>query len=278
MPTDQRHDDADSIVYDYPAFGERTEILGEPEAVLYVSSTATLAYFAVRLCDVAPDGTSRLISYGGLLSSLRHRDDANDPLVPGEVAEIRFRLKHCAYAIAPGHRLRVAVSSALFQNAWPTGQSARNTIHRGPDRPSRVVVPMFASVAGGVDEPTFEPSPFQQTALGKFPVPTYTLHRDFVNDTVTCELGMMIGDAGSRTDGYNRSKYTVSNQRPAFTTIESSFTCSQPHPTLDIRIDSTCQTTSNETSYSHGTQLQIRINGGIHFEKSWLESVPREGS
>ena len=142
MPLDQRADDACSVVYETGPLAAPMELLGEPQAVLHVSSTAQVAYFHVRLCDVAPDGASRLISDGGLLATHRTSHERPELLIPGQIYELRIALKHCADVLAPGHRFRVAIASAEFQNAWPTGMPAHNTIFRGAAYPSRVVLPV----------------------------------------------------------------------------------------------------------------------------------------
>jgi hypothetical protein len=67
----------------------------------------------------------------------------------------------------------------------------------------------------------------------------------------------------------------VSNQNPAHTAIISSATHVAMHPTLDIRIEATCQTSSDETSYTHLSQVRITVDGSEHFSKTWSESVPR---
>jgi len=269
MPVDQRYDDAFSVLYETEPLTEVMELLGEPEVALWLSSTATVAYFHVRLCDVAPDGASRLIADGGLLATHRNGHERPEPVVPGEIFELRFPLKHCAYALAPGHRLRVAVASAEFQNAWPTGQPTRNTIHRGAAHPSRVTLPVAGVAAEILAPPEFAPSPHPTPRAEELARPTYVLHHDYVADTVTCEL------ATPDERRANRSRLTVSNRDPARTVIESSMSYRAPHPTLDIRVECGCQTASDATSYTHATQIKIRIDGRAHFSKSWTDSVPR---
>ena len=78
---------------------------------------------------------------------------------------------------------------------------------------------------------------------------------------------------GGRTSG--RSRYTVSNRHPARTVITASATHVAVHPTLDIHIEATCQTSSDEASYSHLSQVRVTVDGAEHFSKSWMESVPR---
>src|SRR5262249_61459733 len=63
MPDDQRLDEGLSLVYTSGPFGENAaELIGAPVAQLWLSSTAEIAFVSVKLCDVAPDGTSALIT------------------------------------------------------------------------------------------------------------------------------------------------------------------------------------------------------------------------
>ncbi len=270
MPIDQRLDEAYSVVFTTEAFAATTELLGEPEAVLFIESTAEVAYFHVKLCDVAPDGTSRLISDGGLLATHRNSHETPEPLVPGQIHQLCFTLRHCAYAIAAGHGLRVAIASAEFQNAWPTGQPARNTIHHGGRHASRIALPIAPAAEHSLPPPTFAASPHPAPPADTLARPEYAFHLDLVNDTVTCELR---APQGTRTT--NHSRYTVSNRDPAHTLINSAATHAAVHPTLDIRVDTACQTASDAASYTHLSTVEITVNGARYFHKSWSESVPR---
>ena len=48
------------------------EILGAPRAILHACSTAEVAYFCVKISDVFPDGSSRLVCRGILNATHRH--------------------------------------------------------------------------------------------------------------------------------------------------------------------------------------------------------------
>jgi len=128
-PRDQRKEDADSLCFDSDPFRERTEILGAPELALVVSSDRPAAFVAARLCDVAPDGASRRITYG--IWNLTHAPDHAScaPLVSGRRVEVRFRLNDAAWAIAPGHRLRLALSTAYWPLVWPSPAPATLRIY-----------------------------------------------------------------------------------------------------------------------------------------------------
>ena len=75
MSTDQREDDARSLVWEWTGEGET--VLGHPRARLRVSADAPAASISVKLCDVFPDGTSALISRGSL--DLAFRDGVHAP-------------------------------------------------------------------------------------------------------------------------------------------------------------------------------------------------------
>src|SRR5262249_47012495 len=63
--------------------GPAVGLIGAPVARLWLSSTREVAFVSVKLCDVAPDGTSALVTKG--LLNLTHRDshERPEPLVPG---------------------------------------------------------------------------------------------------------------------------------------------------------------------------------------------------
>ena len=109
---------------------------------LFVSSTADVAFFEVKLCDVAPDGSSKLITYGGLNAT--HRDSHSHPkaLVPNQVYPLKINLDSMAYVFPAGHRIRVDVSSADFQNAWPV---SRRAVNFRPSQPDAYALPGYPS-------------------------------------------------------------------------------------------------------------------------------------
>jgi putative CocE/NonD family hydrolase len=116
MAGDQRLDDAGSLTFDSGVLAEECVVLGQPVAKLSLSSDAPLGNLAVRLVDVHPDGTATRVSYGVLNLAHRHGNAEPQPLEPGKPVEIELALDACGYRFAPGHRIRLSLSSAY----WPT--------------------------------------------------------------------------------------------------------------------------------------------------------------
>ena len=127
LPTDQRAEDGRSLTFDTAPLTERVEILGVPRVALVVRSDQPNALVAVRLCDVAPDGSSTLVTRRVL--NLTHRESHERPsaLVPGEPVAVAVELTAIAHAFPPGHRIRLAVSPTYWPWAWPSPVTAELT-------------------------------------------------------------------------------------------------------------------------------------------------------
>ena len=73
LPADQRPDDGRSVCFDTEPLAQRLEIFGAAVVTLDLASDKPSAMIAARLEDVAPDGSSTLVTYG--LLNLTHRDE-----------------------------------------------------------------------------------------------------------------------------------------------------------------------------------------------------------
>jgi uncharacterized protein len=141
---DQRAEDGRALSFTSAPLQERLELLGMPRLELVFASDRLLALASVRLCDVAPDGVSTLITRGQL--NLAHRNGHEKPrrLVPGQRTRASVRLDAIGRAIPSGHRLRVSVSPTGWPRAWPSPEPVTLTVVSGasylelPVRPPRL--------------------------------------------------------------------------------------------------------------------------------------------
>lgn len=125
---DQRAEDGLALAFTSAPLPERVEVLGFPELTLTLTVDQPQALVAVRLCDVAPDGASLLVSWGLLNLTHRHSHEFPTPLTPGEPVTVTVRLNALAHAFPPGHRVRVAVSPTHWPHAWPSPVPVRLTV------------------------------------------------------------------------------------------------------------------------------------------------------
>ncbi|WP_374378386.1 CocE/NonD family hydrolase [Dongia sp.] len=129
MPTDQGEDDAGSRCFDDDILAAPFQLLGGARLTVSFSSDRPEAMLAVRLNDVAPDGSISRITYG--LINLQHHagHESAIALVPGQRYQAIVRLKDVAYEMPVGHRLRVAISTVYWPLAMPVPMAAQVTIH-----------------------------------------------------------------------------------------------------------------------------------------------------
>lgn len=131
LPGDQSEDDAKSLCYTSPPLVDRLEILGAPEITLSLKVDRPLALIAVRLCDVAPNGKSKRVSYAVQNLTHRNSDMEPSPLIPGDAFQTRIRLHDIAYAFRPGHRVRIALSTTYWPLCWPSPEPVTLKVRTG---------------------------------------------------------------------------------------------------------------------------------------------------
>ena len=144
QPVDQRRDDGVALVFETEPLDEAVEIAGDPAAVLTLDVDRPVAQVAVRLVDVAPDGAATRATFG--VFNLTHRDShaAPETLVPGQRYTVRVPMKPVAQRFAPGHRIRLAISTGYFPLTWPAPEAVTMTLHPGE---SRLELPLRAAAA-----------------------------------------------------------------------------------------------------------------------------------
>ena len=110
QPLDQRRDNAHSLCHD-TEIEEWGEVAGSPIARLRLRSSAPHGQVSVKLCDVADDGTSTLITRGML--------DLGHP-APGEWFDVEVELEATTWTLEPGRTVRVAIAGTDWPNCWPS--------------------------------------------------------------------------------------------------------------------------------------------------------------
>ena len=106
-------------------------------------SSAPVGHVSVKLCDVAPDGTSTLITRGMLDLAQRgvwpsdpfgEVGAAPQPVVPGEWMDLKLQFEATTWTLLPGHRLRLAIAGTDWPNCWPPSQPFTLGVRRGSVR------------------------------------------------------------------------------------------------------------------------------------------------
>ena len=114
---DQRRMEArqDILVYTSEPLKEGIEASGPIDVSLFVSSDAKDTDFTVKVLDVYPDGTA--YNLDETIQRLRYRNGYDKPLAwmePGKVYKVTFQPMTTSNYFAPGHKIRIEVSSSNF--------------------------------------------------------------------------------------------------------------------------------------------------------------------
>ena len=144
----------DVLVYTSDVLTEPLDATGFIDAVLYVSSDAPDTDFAVKLVDVAPDGTAYIVDDTILRARYRNGYDTPEMMEAGEVYELDFTPMTSSIVFQPGHRIQVEISSSNFPkfvrnlntggNNYDEseGRVATNSVHHSPERASYIELPV----------------------------------------------------------------------------------------------------------------------------------------
>jgi putative CocE/NonD family hydrolase len=157
-PLDQRKLEAraDVLIYSSPVLERPLEVTGPLALVLYAATTAPDTDFVGKLCDVSPDGFSRILAEGILRARYRDGYEAPKPVRPGEICRYEIDLVATSNVFLAGHRIRLVLTSSSFprfdrnaNSGLPIGSDreddmviARQRIFHDATRASHIVLPV----------------------------------------------------------------------------------------------------------------------------------------
>ncbi|MBX6767102.1 MAG: CocE/NonD family hydrolase [Actinomadura rubrobrunea] len=161
----------DVLVFTSAVLRHHLDVIGPVTADLFVRSSRPYTDFIVRLCDVAPDGTSRNVCEGGLRVAPDH--PASGTLVGTDgVRRVAVDLWPTGHRFRRGHRIRVHVTSGAYPKvavnpgtgeplatAASPGLPADQEVFHDPDHPSAILLPVVErSPEAAVADPDAEHS------------------------------------------------------------------------------------------------------------------------
>lgn len=287
-PMDQRADDGRSLSFDSAPLPDSIEIFGATEIRLRVKSDQKVALLAIRLNEVANDGTSTLITYGVL--NLTHRDSHEHPsaLEPKVFYDVDIKLNDIAHRFAQGSVIRLAISTCYWPLVWPSPKPATITLETAAS-----VLRLPVRVENFNDESLLAfaeaeaaPSATQNTAL-RPPRFIRTYERDLTTHKTTYRLFSEGGDLESgavmRVDQIGMDlghtverRFTIGEVDPNTACAEISEKLMMRRPGWEIKVQVDTQLTADEKYFYLNASLAADENGIRCFEKQWCEKLARE--
>ena len=280
LAPDQRREDALSLAWDSAPLVEPLAILGRAHAVLELAADRPQALVSVRLCDVAPDGTSLLVARG--LLNLTHRDDHESPrpLVPGDRYTVRVLLDAIGYRFPAGHQLRLAVSPTYWPLTWPSPEPVALTLFGGqlvlpvrPDDPTDAAVvlpepeapPAYATrtLQAGVGSRSIDVDPADGRA---------TLNFDW-------DLGgrVLLEATGIELEQASTNRYSITEGDPLSARAEHELVVAlRRGDDWNVRCVASGSMTSTATSFHVTTRLEAYHHEAPTWSRTWTFDVPRD--
>ena len=279
LPADQRDDDEKSLVFDTPPLEREISILGAPCLNLELACDTPCAFVAARLCEVAPDGASTLISWGALnLTHTKSHEDAS-PIEVGKQFSAQINLNSVGRKIPCGHRLRVALSNAYWPMIWPSPE--KNTVRMASGSGTMalpVIVPGASVTATEFDQPPPSAPPDRQSRRKPDSTRSATRSPDgaFVLETFD-DFGSSYNPAFDLDTGSSvTQRFMIHPDDPLSARVSVEWVQTLSRGEWMIRIHTRGTMTSDATHFHLKAELESYEADGLVFRRDWNESVERD--
>jgi len=236
----------------------------------------------VRLCDVAPDGASVLVSWG--LLNLTHRDSDEHPesLEPGRRYRVTVQLRMMGYQLAAGHRWRVAVSPTFTRHAWPSPEMVQLSLFAGEGCRLRLPVRTPQSTDPGLpDFPPAEISPPLAVETLRAARREHTVIQDQVDGWLTLkqvndEGRIRFQDNGLETDYCSTETFKVREGDPLSVNQHFLTVTEFQRDDWRVRVETDSLMTADATHFFLSNHMDA-YEGDIRvFTKSWTKTISRK--
>jgi uncharacterized protein len=267
---DARAENVYGLCFDTPPLSAPVEILGFAQAHLYVAATAPLANWFVQLYDLAPDGTSYLVTRGFLNGTHRRSHTQPEPLVPNEIYAIDVQLMCAGYKFSPGHVIRTVVTNAEFPVVWPSPYPMTTTLYTGGEQASFIALPVLPPLAYRSG---------QLPLLGAAAIPgktwrsgdgmkAYRLTRDLVSGEATAYYQMGADQLWCRVNEHDPAQASMQLSASEVHTPEGAAR------RIETRAEGTLKSTVD--TFAIDIECTLLENDRVVRRRRWQDSVRRE--
>ena len=283
LTVDQRGADAYSLVFDSAPLAEDVEILGFCRVEIHGGADVSPLNWFARVSDVAPDGTATLVAGGGRSD---RADPLRDPAAPEPAGSepqadwLPLQLHACSWVFARGHRIRLAISNAMWPMIWPTPRPAIANVRLGATG-TRLVLPVvpaedrpgpgFADIEPGEQLPGV-------SSWGEVLPVRWTLVRD---DKGIASISWR-GTAGNeypwgRVTDEEYLRYEVTDDRPAEASARGEARTEVHLPDRLLVFSSALDLDGDSEFLRYRFRRELRRDGVLIRERSWERRFRRHG-
>lgn len=283
LPADQRIENDPAFRFDGESATKVVDLVGSPELALRVSVDAPTAQLAVRLCDLAPDGSLLQISRGVL--NLAHRSGHRDPepMDPGVATDVVITFDALAHRLRAGHRLSLLITTSLWPLVWPSPTDVELTLELGAGCELRLPVR-----AAGKRDDGWKPFGRPATAPDKAtftvePTSSRTVTTDASTATVTVidhgDAGTIVFDEhGTTMSSTATDTWTITHGDPlsARVACDRSWSVTWPDRASTASVETRSELWCDATRFHTRDLIATCLDGDVFFTSSHEFSVPRD--
>jgi predicted acyl esterase len=275
-PTDQTRDDARSTFIDIDVTDNYVRIVGAPVLDIKCKSDQPEAHIFVRLCDVAPDGTSTRITYGALNLTHNETHSAAYAMTPNVWYTKSVTLNDIAYTVPKGHKLRIALSTQYWPMFVPPATPVTLTVDR-----SKTNLRVNTLQGELIPYTGFQPSEGTPGVALEIIKPS-SHHRYYVEDNDGYHFHKIVDDFGvTRNLEHNGIAGESAVERHRISTDGKHVTTTIEWNELVARDATKAETQyslifeADESSIKLNSKVTAHLNGELFFEKTWEDTYPR---
>ncbi len=282
LPPDQRSEDGRSVVFDTVARQEDLNIMGFPTLRLRVASSTPRANIMARLTDVAPDGSSTLITRGAINLAKRAAMDQGEELIPGAWVDAEIEMTAISWTVPAGHKLRVALSTTYWPWLWPHAEPAAVTVDLNVSelRLGHLDPSALAGTHPSFAEPE-QAEPLAVVAQSTPPsIPEREIRYEPDSDTWTLTVDPKYGGYRVYPNGMTYGeqaveRYTISGNDPLSAVAEASWVIEMDRDDWKVRIETESRISATATHFRLVNKVKTFLNGAVHFERTFEKNIER---
>lgn len=292
LPIDQRADDAKGVTFDFTLY-EPLDILGNLSAHLRISSPTPRGQVYVRLCDVAPDGSSTLVTRGNLNLSARAGREKNVPFPAEDWADVTIPFTGIGYRIPAGHTLRFSVTSAYWPWIWPQPGGQGFTVDVAAswlEVPSRRQSPEIAKEDAAIHfdaaaQPEGLPVEYPEHGRAGARRPERLICDDIASGTTLVQVDPAYGGTRVYPDGLHYDedcveRYWITKDDPLSARTESvwNVTLARPDIKWQVSVEAITRISCDADEFHTFSQVRCSEHGRAIWSRTWNRSWPRTAS
>jgi hypothetical protein len=265
-------------VFETDLLTEAQDYLGMAKLKLVLKSDAPLANLCARIVDVHPDGSSLRVAFGVLNLAHRKSNEHPEALTPGEATEIEMDLDAMGYRFAPGHRIRLSLSTSYWPIMLPPPYDATLTIDTGSIELS--LPKLGAAERIEMKEPE-DPNPLPNY-LEQLPAASRrSVTRELSTGKTVYRIHEDTGryehpDTGLGTRQVREEEWSISEGNPLSMVGEASWVCDMARDGWFVRTVSSAKMTCTAENWVISAEVKAFDGDEQFFEKMFEKVIPRD--